>query len=271
MKITQKVVKQIITKSNLPAADFVINPYIGCCHSCIYCYADFMKRFTGHAGEKWGDFVDIKINAHETIKNKKIIDKSILLGSVTDPYQAVEAKYKMTQKILEKLVLIQPNLEILTKSKLILRDIELLKQFTNLRIGISLNTTDDSISKHLEPHASPATSRINTLRVLHNAGLKTFLFISPIFPEITDFKELIESTHSFVDKFYFENLNIRANNRSAIYGFIKKNYPNLTVLYNELKPNCIYWDNLKKQIIHYCDSRSLKYQIYFDHAEERKN
>jgi len=271
MKITQKTVKQIITKSNLPAADFVINPYIGCLHACIYCYADFMKRFTGHAGEQWGDFVDIKINGHETISNKKITDKSILLGSVTDPYQAVEATYKMTQQILEKLVLIQPNLEILTKSKLILRDIELLKQFTNLRIGISLNTTDDSISKHLEPYASPASSRINTLKELHNAGLKTYLFISPIFPEITDFKELIESTHPFVDKVCFECLNIRANNKSAIYSFIKKNYPDLTELYNELKPKCAYWNNLKKQIINYCDSKELKYQIYFDHAEERKN
>jgi len=271
MKIIQKEVKQIITKSNLPDADFVINPYIGCQHSCIYCYADFMKRFTGHSSEKWGDFVDVKINGHETIKNKKFNNSSILLGSVTDPYQAIEAKYKMTQQILGKLVSIQPNLEILTKSKLILRDIDLLKKFNNLRIGISLNTMDDNISKYLEPHASPATSRINTLRELHNAGLKTYLFISPIFPEITDFKALIESTHSFVDKFLFENLNIRANNRSAIYTFIKKNNPNLIELYNELKPGCNYWENLKIQILDYCNSRALKYQIYFNHAEERKN
>jgi len=271
MKITQKEVKQIITKSNLPAADYVINPYIGCQHSCIYCYADFMKRFTGHTGEKWGDFVDVKINGHETITNKKFNDKSILLGSVTDPYQAIEAKYKMTQQILEKLIFIQPNLEILTKSNLILRDIKLLKEFTNLRIGISLNTLDDSISKNLEPRASSATSRIKTLRELHDAGLKTYLFISPIFPGITDFKALIETTYPFVDKYLFENLNIRANNRNAIYTFIEKYFPDKIEFYSKLKPKCYYWNDLKMQIIDYCNSRKIEYQIFFNHGEERKN
>lgn len=270
MKITQKEVKQVITKSNLPDADFVINPYIGCQHSCIYCYADFMKRFTGHAGEKWGEFVDVKINSHETIKNKNYNNKSILLGSVTDPYQAVETKYKITRQVLEKLISIQPNLEILTKSKLIIRDIDLLKKFNNLKIGISLNTTDDTVSKHLEPHASSARSRITTLRELHNAGLKTYLFISPIFPEITDFRAIIESTHLFVDKFLFENLNIRANNRNAIFNYLKNHNPNLIELYSELKPDCYYWRNLKMQIIDFCTSGELNYQIYFNHADERK-
>ena len=116
-----------------------------------------------------------------------------------------------------------------------------------------------------------ATSRINTLRELHDAGLNAYLFISPIFPGITDFKALIEKTYSFADIYLFENLNIRANNRSAINAFIKKFLPDKSEFYYILNPSCYYWENLKMQIRDYCNSREIEYRIYFSHAEERKN
>ena len=113
MKINEVLTKNIITKSNLPDADFVISPYIGCTHSCIYCYARFMKRFTGHK-EKWGQFVDVKINSAETIPkiSKKIKHKSVFMSSVTDPYLHIENKYQITRKILSKIVPLEPNLSI---------------------------------------------------------------------------------------------------------------------------------------------------------------
>ena len=130
MEIKEIKVKSIIVKSGLPGADFVINPYIGCVHGCIYCYARFMKRFTGHL-EPWGDFVDVKINGPDLIPEKwsKYQGKSIIIGSVTDAYQPIEKKYQLTRRILEKLIPLQPDLEIITKSDLVLRDIDLLKQF----------------------------------------------------------------------------------------------------------------------------------------------
>jgi DNA repair photolyase len=109
MKVKEIIVKNIITKSNLPDADFVINPYTGCTHSCIYCYARFMKRFTGH-DEKWGQFIDVKINGADLVINniKKITNKSIFMSSVTDPYLPLEKKYKITRNILCKLVEFDP-------------------------------------------------------------------------------------------------------------------------------------------------------------------
>ena len=91
-----------LTKSNLPASDYVINPYIGCTHGCKYCYASFMKRFTGHK-EDWGDFVDIKL-CDKKINLNKISKKSVFLSSVTDCYNQLEEKYKLTRHILEQLV-----------------------------------------------------------------------------------------------------------------------------------------------------------------------
>ena len=115
-----------LTKSNLPASDYVINPYIGCTHGCKYCYASFMKRFTGHK-EDWGDFVDIKL-CNKKINLNKISKKSVFLSSVTDCYNQLEEKYKLTRHILEQLVNSDCYLSISTKSKLILRDIDILKK-----------------------------------------------------------------------------------------------------------------------------------------------
>lgn len=202
MKIQEIKAKSIITKTKLPEGDYVINPYTGCIHSCIYCYARFMKRFTGHT-EPWGKFVDIKINAPDLIpeNTNKYKNKSIIIGSVTDPYQPIERKYKLTRKILSKLIPLQPHLDILTKSDLILRDIDLLKQFKHCIASISISLLDDKIRKELEPLAPPVNKRINALKKLHKAKIQTTAFISPIFPETTDWQEIINKTEKFTNEY----------------------------------------------------------------------
>ena len=205
MKIKEIKAKSIITKSGLPESDFVINPYIGCMHGCIYCYARFMKRFTGHK-EEWGQFIDVKINAADLIPTdtKKYKEKSIVMCSVTDPYHPVERKYKITRKILEKLIPLKPQLTILTKSNLVLRDIDIIKKFNDVIVAISLSITDDKVQKELEPLASSVEERIKTLKELHRAGIKTVLFVSPILPYLSDWQTLITKTKKFVDEYWFE-------------------------------------------------------------------
>ncbi len=270
MKIKEKKVKSVITRSNLPDADFVLNPYIGCQHACIYCYADFMKRFTGHKGEDWGSFVDVKINAPETITSKSIKKNSIILiGSVTDPYQPLEAKYKITRGCLERLLEFQPKLEILTKSFLILRDLDLLKQFKNLKVGISVGILNEDISKKLEPYSPSPKRRLETLRKLHEEGIGTYLFISPIFPEITNFEELIKLSKNYVDEVLFENLNIRANNRKKIFEFLKENRSELIPLYEQIQKDNSYWDDLEIKISEYCKKSNIPYKIYFHHGAKK--
>lgn len=269
MKIREIKTKSILTKSKLPEADYVVNPYIGCQHACIYCYADFMKRFTGHNEEDWGKFVDVKINAHETINLSKIPkDSLILFGSVTDPYQPIESKYQITRKCLEKLLDSQPKIEILTKSPLVLRDIELLKKFKNLRVGVSIGTFDEKIARELEPYVASPNQRIETLRKLDEAGIQTYLFVSPIFPEISDISSLLDSTKEYVGEVMFENLNIRANNRKRILNFIKKDKPRLEELYVGLSNNKMYWKNLEREIVQECEEKGIKYRMFFNHGEK---
>lgn len=141
MEINETKVKNIIVKSNLPDTDYVINPYTGCMHNCIYCYARFMRRFTGHKKE-WGQFVDIKVNGPDLVpeNTEKYQNKKILLSSVTDPYLPLEKEHRLTRRILEKLINLKPKLNIQTKSDLVLRDMDLLDQFNEPEIGFTIIT-----------------------------------------------------------------------------------------------------------------------------------
>ena len=207
VKIAKIKAKSIITKSNLPEADYVISPYTGCTHSCIYCYARFMKRFTGHS-EKWGDFVDIKINSEDLVptRSSKYANKSIFLSSVTDPYLPLEKKYEITRRILQKLVKLNPIISVQTKSALVTRDIDIFKQFQDCQIGLTITTLDDQIRKQIEPNASSIERRISALKELKNKGLSTYVFIGPILPNITDWKRIVDETKEYADSFMFENL-----------------------------------------------------------------
>ena len=110
MLVKEIIVNNYVTKSNLPFCDYVINPYVGCTHGCKYCYASFMKRFTGHT-EEWGSFVDVKL-CEKPLSKKKLTGKAVFLSSVTDPYNALEKKYMVTRNILEELTEIDSRIYI---------------------------------------------------------------------------------------------------------------------------------------------------------------
>jgi len=271
MKIKEIKAKSIIAKSGLPDTDFVINPYIGCMHGCVYCYARFMKRFTGHK-ESWGHFVDVKINAADLIPDKtdKYENKLVLMSSVTDPYHPIDIKYKLTRKILKKLIPLQPDLNILTKSDLVLRDIDLLKQFKKCLVTISLSFLNEKNRKQLEYLAAPAEKRINALKQIHKAGIKTAIFISPIFSEITNWQEIIKKTKDFTSEYWFENLNPYFSIQDNIIKFLKMNYPELINKYKQIwsgKSN--YWYEKEEEIREFCKKNKFICKIYFHHKKKK--
>lgn len=270
--IKETVSKNIITKSKLPDTDYVINNYVGCNHGCIYCYAEFMKRFTNHT-EKWGEFLDVKkFNEEKFVKYLKKInsDKKILMSSVTDPYNPYEIKYKSTRNILK--LFIQANnehihLEILTKSLLIFRDIDLLKKIKNITVGISLNTLNDNLRRQIEPCAGSIKSRIEILKKLKGENIPVYLFISPIFPMLTQLEEIIATCKDTVDFIYFENLNLRGRYKKIILDFISKNFPEYNQLYQDIytKNKKEYWYLLMEDINRLCKIYDIKYKTFFFH------
>jgi len=181
MKIREIKAKSILSKSQV--YDYALNPYVGCQHGCIYCYAKFMKRFTGHR-ERWGEFVDVKINAPELlaqeVKRKKV--GRVWISGVCDPYQPLEKKYMITKRCLDILVENGWPFTVQTKSSLVLRDIETLKKANNTEVGFTITTADERIRRIFEPGASPLRKRIEALANLRSEGIRTFVMLAPILP-----------------------------------------------------------------------------------------
>ncbi|MBF0554525.1 MAG: radical SAM protein [Nitrospirae bacterium] len=202
-KITSK---SILTKSGIDGLDYCVNPYMGCMHGCLYCYAMFMKKYSGHA-EDWGSFVDIKTNAATVLRKQLQSAKrgSVIVSSVTDPYQPVEARYKVTRQCLEALLEYQYPVEILTKSPLILRDIDLLSRFDDVEVGISITTENDRIRRAFEPRTAPIAVRIRTLKALREKGIKTYVFIGPVLP--MDPEELAAKIGPYTDYVLIDRMN----------------------------------------------------------------
>lgn len=264
--IKEVIAKDYITKSNLPTSDYVINPYTGCTHGCKYCYASFMKRFTNHP-EEWGTFIDIK-RCQKPISKKKLENKTVVMSSVTDCYNSFEEKYKITRNILEQLINIDCKLNIITKSSLILRDLDILKKFKNIVVSISINTIDENFRKDMD-NASSIQERLRALKELHDNGIYTVLFMSPIFPEITDFKAIIEASHNFVDEYWLENLNLRGAYKKVILDYVHDNYPQYDLIYENIYKKGLnkYWESLALDIDKYCNEHSIKYTNYFYHEK----
>ncbi len=266
MKINFVEAKSIITKSNIPSVDYVINPYTGCTHACLYCYAEFMKRFTNHGGEDWGSFLDVKQYDWNKIKPEKYNGKRLMLSSVTDPYLPLEMRYKNTRKVLEHLIGTSAEISILTKSKFVTRDIDLFKQFENIQVGISISNMDSKLSRKLEPAASKPIDRLEALREIYNNGIKTYVFVSPLFPKITDFKQIIGYSKDFTNEYWFENFNFRPHNVPRIFKFIEETHSVYLDFYKELRKNPSLWDEIEDEIIEYCEMNKLQYHVSFHHG-----
>lgn len=227
-------------------------------HGCRYCYASFMKRFTGHA-ESWGTFLDVKI--WPEIKNpSKYAGKELFIGSVTDPYLPQEEQYGRTRALLEQLKGSGTKISIATKSDLILRDLDLIKTFPNARVSWSVNTLDEDFKNDMD-NAVSIGRRLTAMEIFHRAGVRKTCFVSPIFPGITDVKAIIERTRGLCNLIWLENLNLRGSYKTVIMEYIQKKYPELLPLYQEIyrKGNRSYWELLDAELKAYASDMGLDY------------
>jgi DNA repair photolyase len=182
MIVDEVYAKTILSKSKV--FDYTINPYIGCEHGCTYCYARFMKRFTDHK-EEWGTFVDVKVNATSLLQReiKRKRPGVVWISGVCDPYQPLEKEYELTKRCLEILLEHGWPVTVQTKSPLVLREMESLRKFVEVEVGLTITTADENIRKIFEPNSPPVEQRIETLEKLHSAGVKTFAMIAPLLPK----------------------------------------------------------------------------------------
>lgn len=189
-KIVEKTCKTALSKTKVSSYDYTVNPYTGCLHGCVYCYANFMRRFSGHLQDAWGSFVDVKVNLLEVLAKElpRRSGGSVWFSSVCDPYQQVEAKYKLTRGAI-KLILGYPkfSISILTKSALVLRDLDLLARMKGrVDVGFTITTFSNQAQPFFEPRSSSVKDRIDALRRLNEVGVETWVFVAPILPHVTE-------------------------------------------------------------------------------------
>ena len=234
----------IMTKSSLPVGGYSVNPYVGCTHACRYCYASFMKRFTGHS-EEWGTFLDVK-RWPEINNPRKYDGQRVVIGSVTDGYNPQEEIFQNTRKLLEQLRGSDADILICTKSDLVVRDVDLLKELGQVTVSWSINTLDEAFKDDMDSAVS-IERRLAAMKKVYDAGIRTVCFVSPVFPGITDFEAIFERVKDQCDLFWLENLNLRGGFKKTILDYIAEKRPELVGLYDTIynKKDRSYFEGLE--------------------------
>jgi len=229
-----------------------------------------MKRFAGH-DEPWGEFIDIK--EFPPIKNPSKYDgQKLFFGSVTDCYNSYEAKYKKTREILKQFAGTKADITIATKSNLVTRDLDILKQIPCLTVAFSINTTNEEFRADMD-NASSIKERIEAMKILRENGINTVTFVSPIFPAITSVEEIVEATKAHCTSYWLENLNLRGSYKQVVMDYVKDKYPHYVHLYDTIysKGDRQYWVDLSQQLKIYAEKENINVVNYFYHELIRKS
>lgn len=272
LKINETEAKSIFMKSGLPGSNWVINPYNGCLFACMYCYAAQIARWK-HPDEEWGTYLDVKMNTAELLEveleklGKKLNTKdfgSVFFSSVTDPYNGMEAKYRLTRKCLEVLANFgyTGTIAIQTKSPLVTEDIDILKKLKKVTVGFTVTTLDDKVSRFLEVKAPPVSARIEALKMLHDAGIDTYAFVGPILPHFTTdeskINEILDKLQEVgVKEVWFEHINLSPKIKARLYDYLKQETPELIADFDKADTQ-EYREKLDKFIVNAVQDRGLK-------------
>ncbi len=221
MQIIKIKAKQLFVKTKIPGADWAINQYVGCQHACLYCYAKFVQRWYNYG--PWGSWVIVKENAPELAR--KYHKGLVVMSTVSDPYHPIETELELTRRVLENLDP-RTRLSLLTKSDLVTRDVDLFPGLAYAEVGLTIGGFPREIESRFEPMASPGKNRIKALKALHESGIRTYTFVSPIIPGLNDVEKVIKETKDYSDFYWFEFLNLPASG-SAFRALLKSEFPGI--------------------------------------------
>jgi len=252
MKISEVKCKSALSKSNLPGLDYSLNPYRGCQHSCAYCYVPNVLRIKRN---EWGNFVDVRTNIPSVLSKELRIKKFgvVAISTVTDPYQPIEDKYKLTRFCLEQLLIHDFPVCIQTKSDLVVRDVDLISKFSKAEVMFSIGTLNDNERKVLEPFSSPIQNRLDALEKFSREGIETTVFFGPIYPsiKINDIPEIVETFVEFGAKVIMvDKLNLKPG--------IKDKVVEVFPPYKELIENESYHQKLFDEIIRVSKEKKVR-------------
>ncbi len=263
MIITSCTHRPVLVPCSLDNLDYQVDPYIGCEHYCYYCYVlkdaetDWTQEIRMHgdiAGQLRGEL-------------EKIPPQKIYMGYHTDPYQPCEAQYRQTRQVLELLSEKGCSASILTKSSLVVRDIDILKEMDDASVSVSVAFNDHRTRVLFEDNTIPTEERIEALAKVADAGIQTNALICPVIPYITDVIPLIDSLASLTNRIWIYGLSIEERsdpNWQNVKEILTRHYPEMHKTIEEVifSKQHSYWTRLREELIEAQDSRKLNLSIH---------
>ena len=256
MKIIDVNCKTALSYSTLPGLNYSLNPYRGCQHNCAYCYVPNVLRIKR---SDWGSFVEVKRNIpnvlSKELKNKK--PGVVAISTVTDPYQPIEKKYKLTRYCLEQLLIYDFPICLQTKSKLIARDLDIISKFSDSEIMFSIGTLNDKERELLEPNSSSIKDRLNALEKSSETGIKTSVFFGPIYPTLkhADLENIIDK---FIEKGASEIMIDKFNLKPGIKENVKKSIGLNPFFMDRFSKNNLIYESQKEELYKIGKKRKIK-------------
>ena len=255
--------RSILNPCTLPGRNYQVDPYIGCGHYCYYCYA------LNQAETDWRKEILIHKDIKSQLKSELdgIEPQTIYMGWQTDPYQPCESEYRQTRQVLELLQKKGFSVSILTKSNLVLRDLDILREMNEPTVSFSIAFTNNDDRKNFEANTMDTEARITAMQKLKSEGIKSSVLLCPVIPYVTNVMPLIDSVAELADKIWIYGLSIL--NRSD------RDWQNLEVIlgrhYNNLKSQIedvvfnkdhSYWKNLRTELLQLQQERNLNLEIH---------
>jgi len=217
-----------------------INPYRGCYHQCVFCYARRTHTFLERDGlADWGTQLSVKINAPAVLRrelaNPRWKGEHVAIGTATDPYQPLEGRYRITRGVLEELARARTSAHLITRSPLVVRDIDVLgalSRAAGVSVCISLPTLDEALARKIEPTVAPPRQRLRAVRMLAAAGIRVGVAVAPILPHLTDGETSLRNVFAAAadagaSMAWHNLLNLNEVARESYFGFLRAEFPSL--------------------------------------------
>jgi DNA repair photolyase len=263
IKVTEIECKTALSISSLPGYDYTLNPYKGCAHGCKYCYVPNILRIPR---SRWGDFVQVKRNIPKVLASElKRKDRGTVgISTTTDPYQPLEKKYKLTRLCLTQLQRYDFPVSIITKSPLVIRDIDILTGFSDAEVGFTITTNNDWERTMMEPCTSSTESRIQALRKCSDSGIITYAFLGPLYPTTTkkDLETLIiELNDAGVSKIMADKLNLKPGVWESISQVISNDKETFSIWNESIFEKSHDYDVLFSYLGKICNDNDLEFEM----------
>jgi DNA repair photolyase len=232
--------KSVLNRVRGMPFDWSINPYRGCYHQCVFCYARRTHTFLEKSGiGDWGSLLYAKVNAPAVLRRELASPRwrgaHVAIGTATDPYQPLEGHYKITRRVLAELARARTEAHLITRSPLVVRDRDVLQELSRAAgasVCISLPTLDADLARKIEPTVAPPRQRLRAVRMLADAGIRVGVAIAPILPHLTDdeigLREVFAAASAAGAYMAWHTvLNLNEVARESYFGFLRAEFPSL--------------------------------------------